>query len=71
MHTVRKGKLKEIISKALYYDKPGLYTITYRDKDKYPEIPLEEFIAMDFIPITRIIKISRNGITIWSKKLQK
>lgn len=60
---MRKGVLKEIISKALYADEPSLYTVGYRDLDQIKEIPLLEFIKesdnFNLIPITRIMYIRK------------
>lgn len=69
-----KSKLREIISKARYSDDIKLFTIVYRDGRKYPEVTLEEFINTKDsndepveIPIHRIRKIKRDGITVWAK----
>ena len=61
--TRRKGKLEEILSKALYADNPHLYSISYRDFDSVVELPLLEFLKIsenfDVIPASRIIVVSR------------
>ncbi|NOJ30160.1 MAG: DUF504 domain-containing protein, partial [Nitrososphaeraceae archaeon] len=55
-----KGKLEEIISKAIYADDPALYTVKYRDFENIKAISLPEFIelSMNFqlIPASRIIE---------------
>jgi len=60
---VRKGKLQEILSKAIYADDPKLYTISYRDFDEIKQISLEDFLKLseDFqtIPASRIVYVKR------------
>lgn len=67
----RKGKLEEIISKALYADHPKLYTIAYRDFDHVKEVSLQEFmkISEDFqtIPMSRIEYVKRLGEVVYRK----
>ena len=68
---VRKGRLQEIISKAIYADDPKLYTIAYRDFNEIKEVSLPEFLRMseDFqtIPASRIVSIKRLNETIYKK----
>ena len=68
---VRKGKLQEIISKAIYADDPKLYIIAYRDFNEIKEVSLPEFLKMseDFqtIPASRIVSIKRSNETIYKK----
>jgi len=68
---VRKGRLQEIISKAIYADDPKLYTIAYRDFNEIKEVSLPEFLQMseDFqtIPASRILSIKRLNETIYKK----
>jgi hypothetical protein len=63
--TRRKGKLEEILSKALYADNPHLYSISYRDFDSVVQVPLLEFLKLsenfDVIPASRIIVVSKEG----------
>ena len=64
--TKRKGKLEEILSKALYADNPHLYSISYRDFDSVVQVPLLEFLKIsenfDVIPASRIIVVSKGGM---------
>jgi len=68
---VRKGRLQEIISKAIYADDPKLYIIAYRDFNEIKEVSLPEFLKMseDFqtIPASRIVSIKRSNETIYKK----
>lgn len=68
---VRKGRLQEIISKAIYADDPKLYTIAYRDFNEIKEVSLPEFLQMseDFqtIPASRILSIKRLNQTVYKK----
>ena len=69
--TRRKGKLEEILSKALYADNPNLYSISYRDFDSVVQVPLLEFLKIsenfEVIPASRIIQISKDGEVIYKK----
>ena len=69
--TRRKGKLEEILSKALYADNPQLYTVSYRDFDSVVQVPLLEFLKMsenfDVIPASRIIIVSKEGQELYRK----
>ena len=68
----KKGKLQEILSKAIYADNPAIYTISYRDFNKIISIPLLEFIEIsqnfEIIPATRIIQITKGERIIYQKK---
>lgn len=68
---VRKGRLQEIISKAIYADDPKLYKIAYRDFNEIKEVSLPEFLQMseDFqtIPASRIVSIKRLNQTVYKK----
>lgn len=67
----RKGKLQEIISKAIYADETKLYKVGYRDFDTLKEIPLQEFLKLseDFqtIPASRIVYVKRLNEIIYRK----
>ena len=69
--TRRKGKLEEILSKALYADNPNLYSISYRDFDSVVQVPLLEFLKIsenfEVIPASRIIRVSKDGEVIYKK----
>ncbi len=69
---VRKGKMAEIFSKALYYDDPNFYLIVYLDFDKIKESTLPEFLKIsenfEKIPATRIIYIKKGNRILFSKK---
>jgi len=68
---VRKGKLQEILSKAIYADDPKLYTISYRDFDEVKQVSLQDFLKLseDFqtIPASRIIYIKRSNEIIYRR----
>ena len=59
----KKGRLQEILSKAIYADVPHTYIISYRDFDTILSIPLLKFIEVsqnfEIIPATRIIQVKR------------
>lgn len=67
----RKGKLQEILSRALHADDPELYTVAYRDLDQLKEISLKEFLKLsenfELIPAGRIVYVKRLGEVIYSK----
>ncbi len=66
-----KGKLEEIISKAIYHDDATLYIVKYRDYDEIKSISLFEFmkLSMNFqiIPASRIIEISKENTVLYKK----
>jgi len=68
---VRKGKLQEILSKAIYADDPKLYTISYRDFDEIKQVSLQEFLKLseDFqtIPASRIVYIKRSNEIVYKR----
>jgi len=68
---VRKGKLQEILSKAMYADDPKLYTVAYRDFNEVREVSLPEFLKLseDFqtTPASRIVSIKRLKETVYTK----
>ena len=67
----RKGKLEEIISKALYADNPDFYSVSYRDFDSIVEVPLAEFIKVsenfEVIPNTRIVSVRKGNMVLYTK----
>jgi hypothetical protein len=69
--TRKKGKLEEILSKALYADNPHLYSISYRDFDSVVQVPLLEFLKMsenfEVIPTNRIVVVSKGGDVLYKK----
>jgi hypothetical protein len=69
--TRKKGKLEEILSKALYADNPQLYSISYRDFDSVVQVPLLEFLKIsenfEIIPANRIIVVSKDGEALYKK----
>ncbi|MBA3978111.1 MAG: DUF504 domain-containing protein [Nitrosopumilus sp.] len=71
---VKKGKIEEIFSKALYADNASNYTITYRDFENFKQVKLRDFIILSenfqLIPITRIIKIQKGNEIIYQKHMQ-
>lgn len=68
---VKKGKIKEIISKALFADKPDMYKILFRDFDKIKELSLREFIKesnnFETIPASRIQMIKKGNTILFNK----
>ena len=69
---VRKGKLQEIFSKALYGDNSERYSVSYRDFNSIVRISLPEFLKnsenFELIPANRILKIEKNGVVLYSKR---
>ena len=67
----RKGKVADILSKALYSDDPNLYSIWYIDLGQIKDVPLPEFLKLSenfqVIPATRIIFIKKGETTLYSK----
>jgi len=67
----KKGKLEEIISKALYADDASSYLVTYRDYKDYKRITLSDFILISenfqTIPASRITKIELKGRLLYKK----
>ena len=59
----KKGKLQEVLSKAIYADDPSLYSIFYRDYNTIITTTLVKFMILSrnlqIIPATRILKIMR------------
>ena len=69
--TRRKGRLEEVLSKALHADNPDLYSISYRDYDSVVQVPLLEFLKIsenfEVIPASRIIVVSKDGEVLYKK----
>lgn len=72
---VRKGKLSQILSNALYNDDPKLYLVGYLDFNEVKEVTLPEFIKIsenfETIPATRITYIKKGDVTLYAKALGK
>ena len=70
-----KGKIEEIISKAIYSDDPNLYIVKYRDFEKIKEIPLPKFMELSInfqiIPASRIIEITKQNVILYKKSTAK
>jgi uncharacterized protein (UPF0248 family) len=68
---VKKGKIEEIFSKALYADNPLEYTVIYRDFENFKQLNLKDFVLLSenfqLIPVTRIIKILKGNKVIYQK----
>lgn len=68
----KKGRLQEILSKAIYADDPHTYIISYRDFDTILSIPLLKFIQVsqnfEIIPATRIIQVKKGERIMYEKK---
>jgi uncharacterized protein (UPF0248 family) len=67
----RKGSIREIISKALFYDDPSLYSVYYRDFEKVVQVTLKDFLEssnyLETIPVTRIIEIRKASQVLYRK----
>jgi uncharacterized protein (UPF0248 family) len=67
----RKGSIREIISKALYYDDPSLYSVYYRDFETVVQVTLKDFLEssnyLETIPVTRIIEIRKASQVLYRK----
>ena len=72
---VKKGKIEEIFSKALYADNPLDYTVIYRDFEKFKQVNLKYFrFIIRTLPINSSYKnnknIKREMIIIYQKHTQ-
>lgn len=69
--SVRKGRLEEIFSRALYADDPNLYSVSYRDFERIVEVTLPEFVELseDFevIPQNRIMFVKKGDEVLYRK----
>ena len=67
----KKGRLREILSKALHHDDIILYTVLYRDFDSIVQVSLKDFLYLsnnlETIPITRIVEVRRNDEMVYKK----
>ena len=67
----RKGRLKEIFSKALYADNPNLYSVSYREFNSIVKVSLPEFLRLsenfEIIPPNRIFLVAREGKVLYHK----
>lgn len=67
----KKGRLRELLSKALYHDDILLYTVLYRDFDRIVQVSLNDFLYLsnnlETIPITRIVEVRRNDEIVYKK----
>ena len=68
---VRKGKVSEIFSKAIYSDNPESYSVGYIDFGKIKEVSITEFLKMsenfETIPASRISYIKKGNDVLYSK----
>ena len=68
---VRKGKVAEIFSRALYSDNPDLYSVGYLDLGEIKNVTLSEFLKLsenfEVIPASRIVNIKKEDILLYSK----
>ena len=71
----RKGRLEEVLSKALHADNPDLYTVTYRDFERLVEVRLQDFMAasenLSLIPPNRIYRVKRGEEVLYEKFLPR
>jgi hypothetical protein len=69
----KKGKLQEILSKAIYADNPHIYIISYRDFDTILSVPLLKFMEVsqnfEIIPATRIIQVKKGERIMYEKRI--
>ncbi len=67
----KKGRLEEILSKAIHFDDPKLYWVHYRDFESFVKVSLPEFLVLSqnfqLIPAHRVIKITREEKLLYSK----
>ncbi len=72
---VRKGKIAEIFSKALYDDDPKSYQVGYVDLGIIKETTLVNFLKLsenfEVIPATRIAYIKKENKTLYIKTWNK
>lgn len=68
---VKKGKVSEIFSKALYHDNPEEYKVGYIDLGTTKETTLLEFLKIsenfEVIPATRIAYIKKGNDILYLK----
>lgn len=68
---VRKGKIAEIFSMALYGDNPDLYSVGYLDLGEIKKVTLLEFLRLsenfEVIPASRITYIKKENTILYSK----
>lgn len=68
---VRKGKVAEIFSRALYSDNPDLYLVGYLDLGEIKKATLSEFVKLsenfEVIPASRISYIMKENTILYSK----
>jgi hypothetical protein len=67
----RKGRLKEIFSKALYADNADLYSVSYREFNSIIKVSLPEFLKLSenfqIIPPNRIFLVTREEKVLYRK----
>lgn len=67
----RKGRLKEIFSKALYADDSNLYSVSYREFNSIIKVSLPEFLKLsedfEIIPPNRIFLVAREEKVLYRK----
>jgi hypothetical protein len=67
----RKGRLDEILSKALYADDAAFYSVSYRDFENIVEISLPEFVKLsenfEVIPQSRIVFLKKGEQVLYHK----
>jgi hypothetical protein len=70
---VRKGKIEEIFSKALFADEARQYTVYYRDFERIKKATLPEFLIQSnqfqTIPANRIKKIKKSNTVLFEKNV--
>jgi uncharacterized protein (UPF0248 family) len=69
---MKKGKLEEILSYALYADNDiSRYSVIYRNYDQFVEIPLATWVELskeENIPQHRIHQIKKNGKIVFKRQ---
>jgi uncharacterized protein (UPF0248 family) len=66
----RKGSLEETLSYAMHADNPRAFEVEYRDRDVLKTAWLKEFMEgeeFSEIPVTRIVRITRQKVLVWEK----
>lgn len=66
-----KGRLEEVLSRALYADDPELYIVEYRDKDEIKSCSLPEFLKrsdnFEVIPASRIVRMRKEDRVVFKR----
>jgi uncharacterized protein (UPF0248 family) len=70
----RKGRLEEILSKALHSsgEDPSLYTVAYRDFEEVVEVSLPDFVRIsegfELIPANRVMMVKKGTEVLYRRR---